>query len=169
MELAADVIPSGVTARKDRIWAAAEASLTMHESQPRTVIHSDVHLGNWYITDQGRMGLSDWARVCRGHWARDLAYALMTTVTVDDRRAWERELIERYCGQLSERIGDTIAFETAWDGYRRQAPAALLMWTPTLCPPPTLPDMQPEATSRLMIERITTAMDDLDVLAETGI
>lgn len=166
MELAADVIPSGVIARKDRIWSSAEASLAMHESQRRTVIHSDVHLGNWYITEQGRMGLSDWARVCRGHWARDLAYALMTTITVDNRRAWERQLIERYCANLSERVGDTIAFASTWDAYRRQAPVALLMWTPTLCPPPTLPDMQPEATSRLMIERITTAMDDLDVLAE---
>ncbi|MGK0259478.1 MAG: aminoglycoside phosphotransferase (APT) family kinase protein [Candidatus Azotimanducaceae bacterium] len=166
MELAADVIPSSVTAHKDRIWPAAEASLAMHESQPRTVIHSDVHLGNWYITDQGRMGLSDWARVCRGHWARDLAYALMTTVTIEDRRTWERELIERYCAQLSEHVAETITFATAWEGYRRQAAVALLMWTPTLCPPPTLPDMQPEATSRLMIERITTAMDDLDVLAE---
>ena len=41
------------------------------------------------------------------------------------------------------------------------------MWTPTLCSPPTLPDMQPEATSLLMIERITVAMDDLDVLSLT--
>jgi hypothetical protein len=166
MELAADVIPSGVIARKQRIWPVAQGSLAMHHSQPRTVIHSDVHLGNWYITGTGRMGLSDWARVCRGHWSRDLAYALMTTVSVDNRRAWERELIERYCARLSEIVGQTVTFSTAWDGYRRQAAVALLMWTPTLCPPPTLPDMQPEATSRLMIERITTAMDDLDVLAE---
>ena len=59
----------------------------------------------------------------------------------------------------------SVDFATAWDGYRRQACAALLMWTPTLCPPPTLPVMQPEATSMLMIERITVAMDDLEVLA----
>ncbi len=165
MVRAADVIPSAVRAQRARIWPAAVAGLALHDGQPRTVIHSDVHLGNWYITDQGRMGLTDWARVCRGHWARDLAYALMSTLDVPDRRAWERALIERYCALLSERAGQRIDFANAWDGYRRQACAALLMWTPTLCPPPTLPAMQPEATSMLMIERITVAMDDLDVLA----
>ena len=164
MEAAADVIPDGVLARKAQIWPAAERALAMHLTGECTVIHSDVHLGNWYITRDGRMGLSDWARVCTGHWGRDLAYALMTTLSVSHRRAWERDLIERYCARQSEVAGRRLSFEAAWTAYRRQAPAALLMWTPTLCPPPTLPDMQPEATSRLMIERITAAMDDLNVL-----
>jgi len=164
---AAEVIPAAVRAHKARIWPAAVAGLALHAEHPRTVIHSDVHLGNWYVTNQGRMGLGDWARVCRGHWARDLAYALMTTLRVDDRRAWEGDLIERYCARLSELAGQTVDIAEAWDAYRRQACAALLMWTPTLCPPPTLPAMQPEATSILMIERITAAMDDLDVLSLT--
>jgi len=165
MVKAADVIPTSVTARKDEIWSYAVKSLQMHEQTPRTVIHSDVHLGNWYITDDGRMGLSDWARVCRGFWGRDLAYSLMTVLKVDDRRSWERDLIERYCACLSETSKQSIEFDRAWDAYRQQACIALLMWTPTLCPPPTLPDMQTEATSMEMIHRISTAMDDLDVLS----
>ncbi len=168
MERAADVVPAGVTARKSRIWPAAVESLRMHDDHPRTVIHSDVHLGNWYVTEDGRMGLSDWARVCRGHWARDLAYALSTTLTVEDRRAWEEKLIEHYCARLGEVSGKTIDTATAWDGYRRQTFAALLMWTPTLCPPPTLPDMQPESISMEMIRRITVAIDDLDALSESS-
>ncbi len=167
MERAADVVPSSVTARRDRIWPAAVESLDMHERHPRTVIHSDVHLGNWYVTEDGRMGLSDWARVCRGHWARDLAYALTTILTVNDRRAWEQDLIEHYCARLGEVSGTKVDPSTAWEGYRRQTHAALLMWTPTLCPPPTLPDMQPESISMEMIKRITTAMDDLDVLSDS--
>jgi aminoglycoside phosphotransferase (APT) family kinase protein len=165
MERAAAVIPAGVTARKRHIWPGAVTSLALHERSPRTVIHSDVHLGNWYVTGDRRMGLSDWARVCRGFWGRDLAYALMTVLNVDDRREWERELIERYCAQFERISGQPLAVDTAWDAYRRQASLALLMWTPTLCPPPTLPDMQPEETSMEMIRRITTAMDDLDVLS----
>lgn len=165
MVRAAHVIPESVTRDRARIWPMAEASLAMHARSPRTVIHSDVHLGNWYITRTGKMGLSDWARVCRGHWGRDIAYALMTVLAVDDRRAWERPLIERYCKKFAEVSGQPLDFETAWDAYRRLACLALLMWTPTLCPPPTLPDMQPEATSIEMIKRITTAMDDLDVLS----
>ncbi len=139
----------------------------MHESQPRTVIHSDVHLGNWYVAEDGRMGLSDWARVCRGHWARDLAYALSATLTVDDRRAWESDLIDHYCARLGEVSGSAVDPATAWEGYRQQTHAALLMWTPTLCPPPTLPDMQPESISMEMIKRITVAIDDLDALSQS--
>jgi hypothetical protein len=36
------------------------------------------------------------------------------------------------------------------------------MWTITLCHSPLLPNMQPEDTTFTMIERITTAMADLD-------
>ena len=46
-------------------------------------------------------------------------------------------------------------------GFRQQAFSALMMWTPTLCPPPLLPEMQTEATSMEMIKRITTAIDDV--------
>ena len=52
----------------------------------------------------------------------------------------------------------------AWQHYRQQLPGALLMWTPTLCHPPTMPDMQPDAVSFEMIRRITTAISDLGVL-----
>ena len=161
---AAHVIPEGLLARKALIWPSAVEAARMHDSSPRTVIHSDVHLGNWYVTGDGRMGLSDWARVCRGFWGRDLAYALMTVLAIEDRRAWERALIERYCDTVSEHSGTALGVDDAWDAYRAQACLALLMWTPTLCPPPTLPDMQPEATSLEMIRRITTAMHDHDVL-----
>jgi aminoglycoside phosphotransferase (APT) family kinase protein len=164
---AADVIPRGVVSAKARIWPVAVESLELHASTPRTVIHSDVHLGNWYVTDAGRMGLSDWARVCRGFWGRDLAYSLMTVLTIDDRRAWEEALIARYCMQFEAASGKPLAFDDAMRAYRAQACLALLMWTPTLCPPPTLPDMQPEATSLEMIQRITTAMDDHKVLSSS--
>ncbi|MGI9324338.1 MAG: phosphotransferase family protein [Pseudomonadales bacterium] len=165
MKQAADVIPTSVLNAKAKIWPAASAALSMHEEIARTVIHSDVHPGNWYRTAAGQMGLCDWARVCRGHWARDLAYALMTTLTVEDRRSWERELIERYLSGLEAHSGIAVMFNEAWLAYRKQSIAALLMWTPTLCPPAILPAMQPEQVSMVMIERITQAMHDLDVLS----
>jgi len=38
------------------------------------------------------------------------------------------------------------------------------MWTITLCHSPLLPNMQSAETTLTMIERITTAMADLDAL-----
>jgi hypothetical protein len=164
---AADVIPAALLARKREIWPAALRSLAMHEREPRTLLHSDVHLGNWYATADGRMGLCDWALVCKGHWARDVAYALTTTLAVADRRAWERELLRRYLERMRER-GLAISEGAAWDRYRQQMFAALLMWTPTLCHPPTMPDMQPEAMSREMIARMCAAIADSDALDVEG-
>ncbi len=164
MVAAADVIPLAVLARKDEIWPAAERALAIHSREPRTLLHSDVHLGNWYVTGEGRMGLGDWALVCTGHWARDLAYALMTTLAITDRRAWERDLLARYLENMRRLCTLDVDFAAAWSRYRQQAFAALLMWTPTLCHPPTMPDMQPEAMSLEMISRIATAIADLGAL-----
>jgi len=166
---AADVIPPAVLARKSEIWPAAVRSLALHEREPRTLLHSDVHLGNWYVTSDGRMGLCDWALVCKGHWARDVSYALTTTLAIADRRAWERELLRRYLERLREHGAPRIDFDSAWDRYRALTFAALLMWTPTLCHPPTMPDMQPPEMSREMIARMTAAIADLEAFDVKGV
>lgn len=161
---AADVIPAAVVARRDEIWPRAIDALALHSSEPRTLLHSDVHLGNWYITRDAHMGLCDWACICTGHWARDFAYAVSTTLTVEQRRAWERDLLARYLERMRATSGLTTPTYLAFDQYRSQLFAALLMWTPTLCHPPTMPDMQPPEMSREMIHRMTTAIDDLGAL-----
>jgi hypothetical protein len=161
---ARDVIPDDVFARRDEIWPATITNLAVHRNEPRTLLHSDVHLGNWYITGDGRMGLTDWQCICRGHWARDLAYALSTSLAVDDRRAWEEGLVLRYLDRMRERCALARSFGDAMVQYGRQLFSALLMWTPTLCHPPTMPDMQPDEMSRLMISRISTAISDRRVL-----
>lgn len=161
---AADVIPDAVLDRQDEIWPQLLGSLGWHEVETRTLLHSDVHLGNWYVTADGRMGLGDWATVCTGHWARDVAYAVSTILAPDDRRAWERGLLDRYAAAMRDRCRFEVTDEQLWDRYRVHTFAALFMWTPTLCHPPTTPDMQPEEMSREMIRRITIAIDDLDAL-----
>ncbi|WP_293681596.1 phosphotransferase [uncultured Phenylobacterium sp.] len=163
MTKAADVIPADIRARREEIWPKLQESFADHAQHPATLLHSDVHLGNWYVTGTGGMGLCDWQCVNHGVWARDFAYAVSSTLTIQDRRAWERALLERYLGRLRA-CGQSIGLTDAWRLYRRQLPAALLMWTPTLCHSPLLPDMQPEATSIELIRRMTTAMSDLKAL-----
>jgi hypothetical protein len=161
----ADLMPADMRDAGQRSFDAVLASLEMHDKLPRTLVHSDVHLGNWYTTGDGRMGLCDWQCISRGHWARDLAYAVATVLTVEDRRAWERELVRRYADALSEAAGQRFDEETVFDAYRRQMPAALLMWTTTLVPAPTMPDMQPLEMSKAMMTRLTHAVSDLQSLS----
>lgn len=164
MTLASRVIPADVMARRDEIWPMLMAGLRAHTDEPSTLIHSDVHLGNWYITGAERMGLCDWAIAGRGFWARDFAYAVSTTLAPEDRRLWERDLLRRYLTRLSATGGPAVGFDDAWNRYRQQLFGALLMWTPTLCPVPTRPEMQTEETSLEMIRRITTAISDVGAL-----
>ena len=58
-------------------------------------MHGDAHPGNMYFRD-GKAGLLDWQAVRRGHPARELAYTLITSLTPEDRRAAQRDLLDVY-------------------------------------------------------------------------
>jgi len=163
-DAAAHVIPEEVMARRDDVWPATMRALALHASEPQGLIHSDVHIGNWYRTGAGQMGLCDWQCLSRGHWSRDFAYAVTASLTPDNRRSWERELLARYVERFAEKTGVKPDFDLSFLRYRQQIVHALAMWTITLCHSPLLPNMQPEDTTLTMIERMTTAMADLDAL-----
>jgi hypothetical protein len=158
------VIPPAVFKRHAQIWDATVASVDAHRQLPPTLAHGDVHLKNWYVAGSGEMGLSDWQCASRGHWSRDLAYTVATALTVEDRRAWERELIALYLDQLARTGGAALDFDTAFRHYRQQLLSALTWWTITMSPAPGLPDMQPRDITLEFIRRITTAIDDLGSL-----
>jgi hypothetical protein len=163
-DAAAHVIPPRLMARRQEIWPATMRALAAHENEPSAFLHSDVHIGNWYQTGEGRMGLCDWQCPSRGHWSRDFAYAVSAALTPDDRRSWERDLLRRYLDRLATSCGAQLDFERSFTHYRQQLSHALAMWTITLCHSPLLPSMQSEAMTLALIERIAIAMDDLDAL-----
>ena len=159
-EKAEDVVPPALFTSRHRLWEGFIASVDAHNQLPHTLLHGDVHLGNWYITADRRMGLCDWQCVSRGHWSRDLAYAMGAILTVEDRRAWEDDLIRLYIEQFARRGGEAISLEECWCHYRLQLFGALFMWTPTYHHSVFLPDMQPPDVAREMVKRLATALDD---------
>jgi thiamine kinase-like enzyme len=164
-EKAVPVIPEELLRRRNEIWPAIIKSTGLHDQLPHTIIHCDVHLGNWYMTGEGKMGLLDWQCIAKGHWSRDVAYAITATLPIEDRRAWERKLIELYLNRFEELSGEKIPFDEAWLRYRQQVFGALIMWTPTYSPPAFVPnDMQPEEVSVEMIRRFSQAIVDLESL-----
>jgi hypothetical protein len=160
MELAVDVVPADVTERRAEIIPGSLRALESHRLAGGTLLHSDVHLGNWYITGAGRMGLCDWQGMTRGHWSRDFAYAMSTLMTPEQRRDWYDEVADHYLQLLGPAAGG-VSRDQADVLVRRQLPNALLMWTATLVHPDWVPSMQPDATSIDMIRRITAAMSDM--------
>jgi aminoglycoside phosphotransferase (APT) family kinase protein len=158
------VIPARLFRRAADVWPATLASVAALHALPHTLAHGDVHLKNWYVAGSGEMGLSDWQCASRTHWGRDLAYTITTALTVEDRRAWERDLLAYYLEHLASAGGAVTDIDTAWTIYRQQLVSALAWWTVTLCPPPGVPDMQPRDVTIEFIHRIATAIDDLDAL-----
>ncbi|MEY4502157.1 MAG: hypothetical protein RIS52_2047 [Pseudomonadota bacterium] len=163
-----DVIPSSTYKRFDEIWPRTLQSVERHNSLPLTLTHGDVHLKNWYIAANGEMGLSDWQCVSRGHWARDVCYTISTALTVENRRAWEKDLLRLYLDEMAAQGGPKISFDEAWLHYRQQLITALTWWTITLAPTDNIPDMQPRDITLEMVKRIGTAVDDCGSLDSFG-
>jgi hypothetical protein len=133
-------------------------------SGPLTLLHSDVHLGNWYVTHDGTMGQSDWQALTRGGWALDVAYALTSALSIEDRRAWERELLNIYLDRLATLGVAPPTFSEAFDAYRQQVFHALAFWLYTLGAGVLQPDMQPRDVSDTNVARMAQATIDLDSL-----
>ncbi len=157
------IIPARLFARRAEIWPRTMEAAELHRNLPRNLAHCDVHLRNWFMLD-GRMGLCDWQVTQIAHWSRDVAYALSTALTIENRRAWLDDLLRLYLDEFAARGGEKIAFDQAKLLIRQQLTQALAFWTITYRPAKDMPDMQPNNTSICFIERIAAAIDDLDAL-----
>ncbi len=158
------LIPVRLFKRRSDIWPATMRSAELHRQLPHTLIHCDVHLANWYVAADGRMGLGDWHCTSIGHWSRDFAYAIGTALTVEDRRRWDMDLLRLYLKRMAEYGAPKIDFDEAFRNVRQQSPSALAFWTITLRPAKGMPDMQPESTSYEFVKRLATAVDDWEAL-----
>lgn len=158
------VIPPRLFRRAAEIWPATLKSVARHSELPRTLIHSDVHLKNWYVAGGDRMGLNDWQCSCKGSIGRDLAYCISTALAIEDRRRLEQDLLRHYLDRLQAAGAPRLAFDDVWTLYRQNLFSALAWWTGTLGQPPEAPKMQPKESSLEFIKRMTHAIDDLDAL-----
>jgi hypothetical protein len=101
----------------------------------------------------------------RGNWALDVAYAMTSALTVENRRAWERDLLEVYLDQLKRSGGPAeLDSEEVWLRYRQQVFHGLIFWLYTIGYGKLQPAMQPDDVSRINLERMTNALVDLDSL-----
>lgn len=161
---AEEVIPTELLNRRDELWPALMRSVELHSRAPHTLVHADVHAGNWFVTAEGRMGLYDWQCTVRGNWALDFAYALMSGLDIESRRAWEHDLLRLYLDQLGENGGTAPPFDDAWLHYRQQVFHGLFAWVGTIGAGRMQPEMQPRDVCLVNIERISQAVVDLESL-----
>lgn len=165
LQRGASVVSSKLTGRKADVLAAYRKSMDLSTRAPLTYIHGDPHLRNFYKTSAGAIGLADWQVTMHGAWSHDFAYTLLTSLPVEKRRAWERELLEFYLQRVKDAGGRPPVINDAWELYRRQTMYTFVGWLITIGFGPLQPDMQPTQESLEIIRRAATAVDDLNTIA----
>lgn len=119
------------------------------------LLHGDPHPGNCFSDRDGGAGLYDWQTVSRGPWAYDVAYMMVTSLSVEDRRRHERELLDHYADRLKAwGVADGPSSGAAWDAYRRHIAYPLLIW------PTNHVTHQSEDNIRALTYRLGMAADD---------
>ena len=123
------------------------------ESQPRTLIHGDTHLGNLFFED-GRPGFLDWQVAMGGPGIRDIAYFVTASVAPEEARGIERDLVRRYVAGLAEH-GVGADDEHMWTLYRA---ACTEPWLAAVCTAEAGDRMQSFEISRVGVERSVAAV-----------
>ncbi|WP_328402026.1 aminoglycoside phosphotransferase family protein [Nocardia sp. NBC_00403] len=170
MERAEAVIPETLYGQSERLWAGVERAIDIATNDmPQTLLHGDPHIGQTYVTSDGRMGFADWQVVMHGGWAHDFAYTVNSGCEPEDRRAWDRELLELYLDELARAGGKAPSFDDAWLAYRQQSMFAYAAWAFTIGRAVYQPKMQTDETCLTLLKRIATALDDHDSLGALGV
>jgi hypothetical protein len=99
--------------------------------------------------------------VRRGHPARELAYTLITSLTPEDRRAAQRDLLDNYRRALAAAGGPDLNRDDLWLRYRQ---AALYAYVASLITA-GMGGMQVEEIAMEGLRRGVAAHDDLETVA----
>jgi len=133
------------------------------DGTPKTVIHGDAHIGNLFF-DHGRIGFLDWGIINVNTPLRDASYFLCMSLSVEDRRKHERDLLKHYLELRRSHGGSEIGFDEAWKTHRLQS--AYLV--PASCQVVTFPEAASERRkifAAAFLERAAAAVSDLEVRA----
>jgi hypothetical protein len=130
------IFPRWMAEDPQRLYAAFQ-QLCAHETAytgPRCLVHGDAHLGNTFRRPDGTRLWFDWQIVRRGLPWRDLTYFLVGSLTVEDRREADRELIRHYLEQLAASGGPAIDFDQALQEVSRWVIWGLVAWQSNINP-----------------------------------
>jgi thiamine kinase-like enzyme len=91
------------------------------DDMPTTMVHGDYRLDNmFFATAQGgvEFAVIDWQIANRGGGVFDVAYFVSGTLTPDERRSREHEIVKLYHDTLVENGVKNYTFDQCWQDYR---------------------------------------------------
>ncbi len=149
---------TGAMADREAMHGVMSRLLSYDLLRANCLVHGDAQLMNMYFLPDGTPGLLDWQTAMLGYWAHDLAEFIVTGLTVEDRRASERDLIRIYRQGLRDHGVAAPSEAEVWREYARHT-AYTFHWM--LCQP----EWQPEPVCLLNAERAFAAIKDHDSLS----
>jgi hypothetical protein len=128
------------------------------QTGPRCLVHGDAHQGNSFLRANGERVWVDWQLVRKGTPWRDVSYFIVGALTVEERRASDRDLLAHYRDCLmrtgAEGVDDQDA---AWEHFRRWPAYGMQSW---------LGNIDHWGQSGVeMVKRVWAAAEDFDTIA----
>ncbi|GAA4376697.1 phosphotransferase family protein [Nocardioides caricicola] len=127
------------------------------------LVHGDYRLDNLLFSPTGEVAAVDWQTLSLALPARDLAYVIATSLSVEDRRTHERDLVAAYHQALVGYGVTDYPAELCWEDY-----AFALLQVPLVatfgCAYSTNRTERGDRMFAAMVARGCTAIRDLDAL-----
>ncbi|KAH8819147.1 kinase-like domain-containing protein [Xylogone sp. PMI_703] len=126
----------------------------------RTLLHGDTHIGNVYFNADGRIGFLDWSAFHFGSCFHDVVYHMTAMLSIEDRRAYETQILDHYLERLHQHGGpkfDRHNDPEVMIEYRRSFMTNVI-WL--ICPD----GLQSKERVAVLCERTVAAYDDHKVI-----
>lgn len=146
-----------------RVLAGLKANWAHVDTGPQTFVHGDPHQGNLFFDPDGTPGYLDFQAYVRSSALHDVNYVVVGSMTVEDRRKHDRDLVKYYLSRLAAYgVRDAWSFEEAWERYRRCTMHGMLWFA-------TPPVMQPADVVEATGIRFGIAAEDYRLAQALGV
>lgn len=158
--------PPGSLGWVERMIPKWSESMAM-ELLPRTIVHSDFRVDNLFFDEtaggQPEVITLDWQAICVGEGLYDVAYFLGGSVSTEQRRATERQLLAGYGRTLADGGVHVPADEELFDLYRRAVLLAMTVGALLIGQLDMTVNQRAVDLAEVAIERVYAAGADLGV------
>ena len=136
------------------------------DKEPVTVLHGDFRLDNLFFGKEPhhhKMTFIDWQGPVRGRGPVEIAFLLAQSTKIEERRAHEKELIQRYLDSLQAQGVSGYSFDEAWEDYRV---AVLYQWCFATLVAGSMDQTNDRGNAWMteMVKRNVAAIEDLNCL-----
>lgn len=129
------ILPQAYMDDPERLQRAFDALAEWEHAQttPKCINVGDCHQGNTYVKPNGERMWLDWQLVRKGSPWRDLTYLMVGALTIEERRASERDLLKQYREALIRHGAEGVPdLDTIFEQYRRWVIYGIQAWIANL-------------------------------------